>query len=222
MKKVLVIAVLAVCTFSFASAQENYKPRGGDFSLEVGFAPFGQDIINAGALAGYIHFSDNVALKIGLKLNTGSDKVDNGETGDKLDIKKSSNFNVSVNPGIVYSFKGTPRLTPYIGAGLGLGFGTHTYKHESGSSTQKRAHCVEGDSFTAGLGVATGFNYYFAKNLYVGAEVELGFDYTIYFNEKITNTGSGFGSTPAESNYSHTGANFGIGAYPLLRLGWAF
>ena len=222
MKKVLVIAVLTVCMFGFASAQENYKPKAGDFSLEVGFAPFGQDIINAGALAGYIHFSDNVALKIGLGLGFGHEKWDNGETGDKLGTYAENSFKVSLDPGIVYSFKGTPRLTPYIGAGLSFGILTHSTTTEVGSSSQEIAHCGDADAFTFGLGAATGFNYYIAKNLYLGAEVGLNFNFTSYFNEKTTNTGNGFGSTPAESNESHNGLGFGIGAYPLLRLGWTF
>jgi opacity protein-like surface antigen len=223
MKKVLVIAVMTACMFSLVSAQEKYKPVAGDFSLEVGFAPFGSTIINDGALAGFFHFSDNVALRVGLGFGFGTDFKDKtGETGDKLDTERKSNFGLSISPGIVYSFKGTPRLTPYIGAGLNVGFRSTTEKTENGSVTKKVNHVGGFDTFTFGLGVGTGFNYYVAKNLYVGAEVDLGFDFISYPNEKTTYSGNGAPSNDAENKAKHRGMDIGINAYPLLRLGWTF
>jgi opacity protein-like surface antigen len=177
MKKVLVIAVMTACMFSLVSAQEKYKPVAGDFSLEVGFAPFGSTIINDGALAGFFHFSDNVALRIGLGFGVGSEFKSNGETGDKLQSYRESNFRVRLEPGIVYSFKGTPRLSPYFGVGIGIGFATHSEKTEAGYTT-KVSNTYENDGISLGLGIGTGFNYYIAKNLYLGAEVGLGLDFT--------------------------------------------
>jgi len=222
MKKVLLVALLAVGLLNVSSAQENYKPKAGDFSLEVGFAPFGQNIINDAYLAGFIHFTNNLALRIGLGFGAGATSWDNGETGDKLMSESESYVKFSLEPGIVYSFKGTPRLTPYIGAGLGLGIVTHTERGEMGSMEGKAQHVGEYDGFTFGIGAATGFNYYFAKNLYLGAEVGLGLSFTSYFNEKITYSGSGAPSSPPESKDNRSDFGIGIGATPLLRLGWTF
>ena len=218
MKKVLVIAVMTACMFSFVSAQdkqENFKPKAGDFSLEVGFAPFAQDgIINEGALAGFIHFTDKVALRIGLSLGTVSETWDNGKTGSELKKTKESALGLTLSPGIVYSFKGTPRLTPYIGGGINFGILSTREKVEYGNDETITKHPSGFDSWSVGLGVGTGFNYYFAKKLYVGAEVNLGFDYVTFLDETIK-------GDPKPTN-KHHGAEFGINAYPLLRLGWTF
>jgi opacity protein-like surface antigen len=217
MKKVLVIAVLTACMFNLVSAQENYKPRSGDFSIEVGFAPLGVNdvIVNDGALAGFIHFSDNLALRVGLGFGFSSEKQDNGETGASLNVGSGSTFRLSLEPGIVYSFKGTPRLAPYVGAGIGLGLLSTTAKSETNSNTTETTHPggpdFDGDYVVFGLGVSTGFNYYIAKNLYLGAEVGLGFNFTSYPNQKDSN--------PAGKE-KWSGADIGLNAYPLLRLGW--
>jgi hypothetical protein len=92
MKKVLVIAVLTACMLSVASAQESFKPKAGDFSLEVGFVPFGQKIINEADLAGFIHFNSRLALRIGLEFGFDSDIENNGETGSALLRERRSEF----------------------------------------------------------------------------------------------------------------------------------
>ena len=220
MKKVLVIAVMTACMFSFVSAQdkqENFKPKAGDFSLEVGFAPFAQDgIINDGALAGFIHFTDKVALRIGLGLGFDAFKDDDGDSY----IEKGNQFRLTLSPGIVYSFKGTPRLSPYIGGGLNIGFQSTTYKvKDDGKDVYTQKHPSGfGDAFIFGFGGATGFNYYFAKKLYVGAEVGLNFNFTSYLQEKVEQTGM----PNIESKVKQSGTEIGLNAYPLLRLGWTF
>jgi outer membrane protein W len=218
MKKVLVIAVLTACMFNLVSAQENYKPRGGDFSLEVGFVPFGQNIINEGGLTGFFHLSNNVALSLGLGLGFDSEVKNNGDTGDALLKNTESTFRFSLDPGIVYYFKGTPRLAPFIGAGISLGAQTKTIKDEVGTHEKKTKNCGYADAFIFGIGASTGFNYYFAKNLYVGAQVGLGLEFKSYLNQKIVETGQDH-SDPKDKNHDTW---IGIGAQPMLRLGWAF
>jgi len=218
MKKVLVIAVLTACMFNLVSAQEKYKPQAGDFSLEVGFAPFAKDgIINDGNLAGFIHFTDRLALRIGLGFGFGSQVEDNGESGASLFKKTRSYFGFDLEPGIVYSFKGTTRLTPYIGGGLKFGLLTTNQKWEEGNNVQEVANGTGLEAFTFGLGCSTGFNYYFVKNLYIGAEVGLGLDYISYLNPKATS-----GSITTEYKGKNHELGFGISAQPLLRLGWTF
>ena len=222
MRKLLLIAVLTAGMCGLASAQE-YKPGAGDFSLEVGFAPFGQNgnIINGGNLAGFIHFSDNVALRIGLSFGVDTYSWTNGESGDKEQISKASDLKFAIEPGIAYYFSGTPRLAPYIGGGLGLGLKSTSTKKEHGY-TEDVKHAEDGDYFQFGLGAFTGFNYYFAKNLYIGAEVGLGFGFENYPNRKVTYSGSGAPSTPAESKEKEHGMHVGLDAQALLRLGWTF
>jgi len=216
MRKLLLIAVLTAGMCGLASAQE-YKPGAGDFSLEVGFAPFGSNIINGGDLAGFIHFSDNVALRIGLSFGLHSETDDSGKTGSDLYILKKNRFDFGIEPGIVYSFNGTPRLAPYIGGGIYLGVLSTKTSVETNNKTTETTHPGGpdryGDYFVFGVGAATGFNYYFAKNLYVGAEVNLAFKFTAFSNEK---------STGDDMKDKVHDIDLGIGAQPLLRLGWTF
>jgi len=221
MRKLLLIAVLTAGMCGLASAQE-YKPGAGDFSLEVGFAPFGQNIINSGDLAGFIHFSDNLALRVGLVFGVDTYSWDKGETGDNLETEKTSSFKLALQPGIAYFFSGTQRLAPYIGAGLGIGFISNKLTQESGSVKKETTHYTSGDAFSFGLGAFTGFNYYVAQKLYIGAEVGLGLDYYSIPVSKVTYSGSNAPSTPAESKVKEHGMHIGLDATALLRLGWTF
>ena len=214
MKKVLVIAVITACMFNLVSAQEKYKPKSG-FSLEVGCAPIA-GTISTTQLAGFIHFSDKLALRIGLELNFDGEGADNGKTGNELVKESNSEFGFSLEPGIVYFFKGTPRLAPYIGAGIGLGAKTINSSQKYGDTTNEHNN-QKGSYIAFGLGASTGFNYYVAQHLYLGAELGFGLTYKSLLNEEIK---EGNNTTKGEGNAHEMG--LGINATPMLRLGWTF
>ena len=218
MKKLLLFAA-ALFAASFANAQEEqsqnteaaqdnasqenvsqntaggYKPDEGSFSVEVAFVPFSNSsapvFLENGRLNCAYSFSDNLALRLGLGWGVNTKKVE--ELGVEA---KNHNNTISVAPGIVYSFDGTPRLTPYIGGEL-------VFRH---SSSYQEVGGTKGDkakSNTIALQAFTGMNYYFTQNAYVGVEVGVGFSYTKDADDSKT-------------------VNFAPYAQPAIRLGWAF
>jgi len=127
-----------------------------------------------------------------------------------------SYFRISVDPGIVYYFKGTPRLAPYFGGGIGLGYSSNFHKYKTNDETEKERNIGESDSFDFSLGITTGFNYFFAKNLYVGAEVGFGLGVSHY----LTYWSNDDDFEKSKERYNDLGVN--LYAQPLLRLGWTF
>lgn len=224
MKKYLLMAVLATGMLSFVSAQNTYKPAAGSFTLETSFTPFAVygNVIDAAGLTGIYSLSDNLAIRAGLGFNWNSDYWKNGETGDKLLSETGNSFAISFTPAFVYSFAGTPRLTPYIGAGLGIDYLTTSHKSEYNSITEKDSNIGTNDGFGFHIGGFSGFNYYFAQNLYIGVELNLTFSTVSIPNQKTVYSGQNAPSTPAESKDKQGNYNIGFGATPSLRLGWTF
>ncbi|MDR0683482.1 MAG: porin family protein [Dysgonamonadaceae bacterium] len=227
MKKYLLVLVMALISASVINAQESYKPGAGSFSLEVGFSPFAANgsaiSLPSGSLTGIYSLNDAIAIRLGLGFSQTS-----ASTDDKTNkIKGSySETEFSITPGIVYSFAGTAKLTPYAGAEFLIGstgsFGEResNYGSNNSSKTTRTNMDLNGDRFginTFGIGVFTGFNYYFAKNLYIGAEVGLGYTSVSLKDGEITQ-----GTTATKYENESTASAIGFHATPTLRLGWAF
>ncbi|MCL2596897.1 MAG: hypothetical protein FWD66_04410 [Paludibacter sp.] len=224
MKKYLLMAVLATGMLSYVSAQDSYKPAVGSFTLETYFTPFAVagNVIDAAGLTGIYSLSDNMALRVGLGFNWDSHYWKNGETGDALQSLSGNDFALSLTPAFVYCFAGTSRLTPYVGAGLGIDYITTSGTQESGTITLKGSNIGAGDGFGFHIGAFSGFNYYFAQNLYIGAEINFSFNTVSIPNPKYVNSGQGAPPTPAEAKDKQGAYHLGFGATPSLRLGWTF
>ncbi|MDR1653679.1 MAG: porin family protein [Prevotellaceae bacterium] len=221
MKKLVLIAVLTVSVLNLVSAQNNYKPSAGDFTLEVGFSPFSStgNIIDGGELTGFYNFTDRLALSLGLGFNYGSQFFNNGETGDATRKNSTSGLTFNLQPGVVYFLSGTARLAPYVGAGLGISYTSNSAKEEAGTQTAKVTN-RSGSNFAFGVGASVGFNYFFAEHLYIGADLGLQFANVSVPNEKVVYSGQGAPSSPAESKNKQGAFQVGISAMPQLRLGW--
>jgi hypothetical protein len=226
-KKVFLIGCIALCSIYAVNAQD-YKPEAGKFSVEAGFAPFSESpIVSDGNIMGILTLSDHFGIRLGLGFGFASASVNNGETGTETASQKVSETIFSIKPGIVYSFAGTSQLTPYIGAEIGLSSISTKQVSEvgtvMGTTTNSEGALTEALPMTAfGVGVFTGFNFYFAKNLYLGAELSLGVMSAAYKNEKTEYRGTGAPDSPAASKYKRGGLEFEIGATPVIRLGWTF
>lgn len=213
MKKLLLFAA-ALFAASFASAQEEqsqnaeaaqetasqnaasgYKPEEGSLSVEVAFTPFSTSnapvTLENGRLNGAYSFNDNWSIRLGLGWGIVTTKT------EQLGVEgKTHNNVISIAPGVVYSFDGTARMTPYIGAEL-------AFRH---TSTYQEASGVKGDKAKTnaiGLQAFTGMNYYFTQNAYVGVEVGFGVSYGKDADDTKT-------------------VSFAPYAQPAIRLGWAF
>ena len=218
-----------------ASAQEeNYKPEGS-FGVEVAIMPlmgvvgFQQgleyDNNSAGQLKVSYFLNDRMAVRLGLGFETASAKTDNGESGAALRKTENSRKNFSILPAFIYSFEGTARLAPYVGVEFAFGNCSAESISEVGTASGviKTTTTNSGNMFnTFGISALTGFNYFFAKNLYIGVEAGVGFDSQKFKNEKVTRTGDPGWTAPAESKSSRENSTFGFKVNPILRLGWSF
>jgi hypothetical protein len=221
MKKHLLVLVMTLVSISVINAQESYKPEAGSISVEVGFSPFHSngDAISLpnGSLTGIYSLSDEIAIRLGLGFARVSESAD-----DKNNTKGSySETTFLITPGIVYSFAGTAKLAPYIGAQFLIASeGSYGEIEKSSTTTTGTNVDQNGNRFgfnKFGIGAFTGFNYYFAKNLYIGAEVGLGYLSTSRKDGEVSQNGV---ATKYEDEYSES--TIGFYATPALRLGWAF
>ena len=240
MKKMLLV-MLAIVSASFmnVSAQELevLKPKAGSFSLEVGFSPLslgdnGASVhLPMGNLTGIYSISDKWGVRLALGFSSIKGKWDNGEEDEELFESNSYTQTVfSFAPGFTYSFKGTRRLAPYIGGEFQFAtasnkFDEKSFDYEFTESNRERLYggSYEGIyPFNAyGVNLITGFNYYFAKNIYLGVEVGLGVQFMQNKKWK-TEELDGLDSDTEESKASSSVFAAALYANPQIRLGWAF
>ncbi len=207
------------------SSSSSYKPEEGSFMMEVGFAPFhtmkgestNDDLINlqGGLLRGVFVLSDNLQLNLGFGLSIYKNVIDNGETGDTWEKSTNRTALFTINPGLNYVFDGTDKLAPFIGGELG--FGITSTKQTDETERAKTITKNENGFNTFGIAAVSGFNYYFAKNIFIGAEVKLGAE--MVTNKKVSVEANGTTTTTETKSHS---VSFRPQAVPTLRLGWAF
>ena len=157
MKKFVLVAALLAGVFT-ANAQEE-SSNSGKLNVEVACNPFASTSasLENGRLNGKYDFNDKWGLRVGFGFGISTEKPENGD--------KITNSNFSLVPGVVYSFAGTEKLTPYVGGELVFGAG--------------KTKVGDNDAKTSNFGVQafTGMNYYLSKNLYAGVEFGIGFNY---------------------------------------------
>ena len=231
MKRVILIVAGALLMYS---AQAQFKPEGGSFCMEVQFRPLGNAVIQSnpigsedletGGISVKYFFTEKLELRGDLVLGFWSDKdktpVPAGGTGVEI-ITKNSASSFGLNLGLNYHFNGSERISPYVGALVGFGlFNTKT-------KTDNLLH-VQGDyrlGKSGGIGmqvaVATGFNWYIVKGLYMGVEVGLGLGFTKDLKDK---TESSIGGVSNTTTINPTASAFELNflAVPAIRLGWKF
>lgn len=209
MKKFILSALVAVAAIS-----ANAQAQKGDIQTSIDFKPFistGDMFENAGVNVAY-YLTNKDAIRVGL--NFGSNK----ESENNIDVKKS---NWAISLGYENHFKSYKNIDLYAGAEI-------TYK----STSKKGTLTAFGETFnnaklggdnTFGIFAFTGINLYVYKQLYLGAEIQLGYSNTsdskIDSAQQDANTGKvGLVSVDPKSSSS----DFTISARPALRLGWTF
>lgn len=218
MKKVLLLVGLAASTFA-ASAQNHqhedfkfFKPKKGDFTTEAGLvggilnSEFALNN-NAGMLRGRYFIKNDLALRVGLNLSVANEKENVYGAGNALGFTSNTNTTFAINAGIEKHFKGTARLSPYVGGDVIFGLGNVHNKADANNNGIYQANYTSTLSRTdvsLGLRGIVGADYYIAPKVYLGGEVGLGLlktwtgDATFEYNNGInagTNTISSTGST---------------------------
>lgn len=166
MKKLLLAGAIALT--GLVSAQE-YKPEAGDvtaeFMVKGGIDNTSFDFANGGtmgaAIRGRYFKSENVAYRAAVYVGNESNSVNDSKTS-------KTGFDLAF--GVEKHYNGTERLSPYIGAELYLGLASESTK-ENGNKASKPSQ------FGVGVRGVFGADYYFVKNVYLGAEAGLGIGY---------------------------------------------
>ncbi|MDR1121997.1 MAG: hypothetical protein LBM08_13915 [Dysgonamonadaceae bacterium] len=223
MKKFLFLAVMFALSITVIRAQESNKPEKGTLMLEAGLSPFSTENIQLqeGQIKAVYMTSDNFGFRVGIGFQSASASEDNG-LDDEDWIKESAGATqLSFTPGLISFLPGTKNLSPYFGAELII----ITESNKSVTQSEDYRQVIKNSDNPArifGLGVFSGFNYYFSKNLYVGAELGLSFKSQSFKYESIETTIDGDRETSDTPEYKFRASSFGTSCNPYIRLGWSF
>ncbi len=177
-------------------AVKNYKPVKGvvtaEFGLSGGLLNSNVNLNNNAGLLRFRYFVKNdIAIRLGFSV-TNKSETKNFYAPAGLPISGlqgslvNKNSGITVNLGAEKHFKGSDRLSTYVGADVLL---------FSNNASEKRENTnVAGTAFQQGFGgdikgrnsvgvagsgigfrLVTGAEYYFVKNVYIGAELGFGF-----------------------------------------------
>lgn len=213
-----------------ASAQDNFKPEAGDFSLELNYTPGILSGNNSSAgfklpeygVKGRLFVGDRFAVKLNLGFSTNStnDKTyitnsDNSVTTTE-DISGRTSF--SIMPGIEYHFGNYKRVSPYVGAAVGINVGNRVSRDITGNVSSKTVSPTFGFAVQAAAGV----DVYICKGLYAGLEMGLGYGLDKTGRGKTSSVDNTGATTESQGNSDSITSSFGFFATPSIRVGWFF
>lgn len=171
-------------------------------------------------------WADDLAARVSLSINNSSTKdyyyeKANNEGGEGTRTKGNSGITLSL--GAEKHFKGTDKLSPYVGADLVYGMGNTTEKWEKFNGSGYSSDYTRSDknpTSALGLNLVAGTDYYFAQNFYLGLELGLGVrSTTTKAAESVVTTG---GTTTTNLSAPSKTSAFGNNFIGNFRLGWRF
>jgi hypothetical protein len=229
MKK-LAILVGAIALSGTTLAQ---RPEGSNpFSLEGGLSlNTTENTFSAPAIKLRYFATDNIAGRLGIMYNSSKDVENiygfdgNGDlSADSLGTVTMKSNMTWISLGGSYHFSQLDRLSPYVA--LDVMYGTGSYNEKwADSDGADYVNGLDAEINTKesgiGLGLSGGFDYYFAENVFIGAE--LGFMYNSV-NDKGGDVSVTAGGTTTTSDILSAGksSTMGNNATAAIRLGWRF
>lgn len=172
-------------------------------------------------LRGRYFLSNTSALRANLDINFNSSSTINQQAqGSQKELESTESFFfIDFRPGYEFHLSGTNRLSPYFGAELPVVHGSQSSKTERQVGTNVEERTTNEGFVRLGVNGVAGADYYFAKKLYVGVEVNLGFQYTINADIEVEDTEPG-----VDPNDRKRGDSYGLstGTIGTFRLGYVF
>lgn len=211
---------------------QHLKAEKNDFTAEFGLsgglnnADFVLNEGNAGLLRGRYFFKDDLAVRLGFSLGFDHSKQNIYnllETEKGTSVTNTSSF--LINAGIEKHFKGTNRLSPYVGADLLFGIsGNHVENTNTDGNVYVNNMSMETKgpgAVSFGLRALVGADYYFTKHVYLGAEAGLGF---LYGTEGKTTTTVTLGNATTTITHKSAGSSFTLNPSVItgIRVGFVF
>ena len=175
--------------------------------------------------------AENIAARVGITYNSSNNEQnfygigsDGNPSADSLGtlVDKSSSATFSI--GGSYHFSQLDRLDPFVALDVMIGMGNSTSTAtDSDGASYVRGMSSESTSKSSGfgVGVGAGFDFYFAENVFIGAEVGLTW---MSWDDKGGETTTTVGSTTTTVTNHSTGKSsaFGNSSSAAIRLGWRF
>ena len=199
----------------------DFKFSGGDMNLEIQMAsPFaaGEPFSLDGVKFRYF-LSNTSAFRLNVNVNASSNTdITQQEDADidELELKdKTADFEFKIAPGYEIHFSGTNKLSPYVGGDVVLNFARNSVKEDLQVVKDVKYTKTSDGSFTFGLNGVAGFDYYFAKSLYIGAELNYGLNMTSEFATKTTSDVEGVKDTEDKNGGSFSFAPAAMGKFKL-------
>lgn len=222
--------------------QETLKPAAKTLSTELNVNPFNGQVnlnnsINQIKLRYFV--KADIAVRFGFNTNRRDSvsSVNNpyGTNGYFYRDERKSTL-LAFNVGIEKHFAGTRRLSPYVGADFAISNRTasQTTDNNGSSTTVKNGWAtttVSGSTIITsiqqnaysryGVNLFTGFDFYIAKHLFFGYEIDFSLSNTQWKNAEITQTNQNAVSN--SSNVGHSSSiNFGPTLLNGIRIGYTF
>ena len=223
MKKVILLLTAAL--FVFGASAQDYKFEDGDGNLEVLFAPLGGSPISIGGIK-LRKFSESSAIRATVFLGYSNESEITQQEDSEADLEelrdRNSALEVGLQLGYESHFEGTDRISPYVGAVLDLGYRTNTMASETQAGEDVvTARTIDDEGFIRiGVNGVAGADYYFARKMYIGAEI--GFGLGVQLNSSVKRKSDADGFEEPDPEKQGSSFNFGPNAVGQLRVGWLF
>jgi hypothetical protein len=247
MKKTLLSVAIAIAALS-ASAQnteneQSFKPSAGSVVTELNFNPFkGNLSLNNSLNQVKLRYftSESVALRLGFHLSNIDSVANTGtpygtQSNFSRDERKSTTF--ALNFGVEKHFAGTSRLSPYIGVDATVGIRSASQETANNQNTttlkngwveyyynpqppQYSSLLINQAYSRFGITAVAGFDFYMAKNFFLGYEFNLNYMRTSYKIPEVTVSNGGQQTPVIEGK--NTSASFGTSLMNGIRIGYAF
>lgn len=210
------------------------KPTSGTVTAEVALNGAINNInidLVQGARVRYF-LGDNLALRVGFLFDSrrGVDKVyENPDGTGGVGEQKNTYTRFGILPGVEYHFEGSEKLSTFIGTYLlfnASGARTERKNYIGGVYAANFTQIVNGSSAfgrketTFGVGLYSGFDWYFVEKLYLGIEWGIVFQ-SVSVSDVVTETSVG-GITTKTVQPGGAGGGFSTAAVGALRLGYQF
>lgn len=226
MKKCYSLLVFMIPILVWSQENIEIKPISGEKTLELQFAPFGDNPININGIRIRKFTDSKNALRLNAFVGFTSTSVitqQEDESVGRQELRdRSTTTTFNIRPGIEKHMSGTERLSPYFGLEADLALQTSSDRSESQNGTEVNFGKVINDRgfIRLGANAIAGFDYYVAKKLYLGTELGVGFSYTRLSSITLDSDVNGF--TAPEPEKQGGFFDFGPNVNAQIRLGYAF
>ncbi len=166
-----------------------FKQSQGDNSLELAMNPFNSGAVFEVPFGFGIRYrkflSESTAFRLGADISFSNINIITQQADDNvgaLELRsKLNSFGLTLRPGFEKHLLSSSRLSPYFGGELILKWDTskEISQRQAGQNIEERIlkNASVMDGFTFGIGGLAGVDFYIAKQLYLGLELNYGFTY---------------------------------------------